>query len=267
MKNRFTIMFENLQVRHEKAFVPAVTLGDPGFKTNCDILQTLIDNGADALNLNLAFSDPSAECDSMAMAAKRALQNGIDVKSSFEIIKIIRDSNPDLPISLNVYANLVTARGLEHFYQEAKASGVDAILVPDVPVEMLDAQTNFKQNADKQDLQVVLIAPPNMNKQQINTIANNANAYVELMPKFNDSMQRAEEQIVATLKNCTQAKSLLACELENLATIKNNISSDIDGFINKSTVSSIISQNLNNETKLFAELASFAKDAKAITRF
>lgn len=130
---------ENLYVtlRHKKGrplFVPFVVLGDPNKKQSVQIIQTLIQNGADALELGLPFSDPPADGPVIQAADVRALQSGIKIDDCFQILEEVR-SCTDIPIGLLVYYNLVLQRGTEKFYQDCAQVGVNSVLIADLPLE------------------------------------------------------------------------------------------------------------------------------------
>ena len=131
---RYDNVFAELKSRQEGAFVPFVTLGDPGPEQSLKIIDTLIEAGADALELGIPFSDPLADGPTIQDAATRALKAHTTPAICFEILTRIRAKYPDLPIGLLLYANLVYTHTPEDFFSKAKAAGVDSVLIADVPV-------------------------------------------------------------------------------------------------------------------------------------
>lgn len=115
-------------------FIPFAVLGDPDPKRSLKIVETLIENGADALELGLPFSDPTADGPVIQAADVRALKAGTTVDDCFKIIKSIRTSS-DVPIGLLVYFNLIFKRGIDRFYKNCKSAGVTSVLVADLPLE------------------------------------------------------------------------------------------------------------------------------------
>lgn len=103
---RYETMFTQLDAKNEGAFVPFVMLGDPDKATSLQIIQTLIDNGADALELGFPYSDPIADGPTIQAASIRALGNGNTPSECLDIIADIRRDNPDIPIGLLLYSNL-----------------------------------------------------------------------------------------------------------------------------------------------------------------
>ena len=126
MSNRYQATFAALKAQQKGAFVPFVTIGDPGLELSLKIIQTLVDNGADALELGFPFSDPLADGPVIQGANLRSLAAGTKPDDCFELIAKIRAQHPDLPIGLLLYANLVFANGIDAFYAKAQAAGMNA---------------------------------------------------------------------------------------------------------------------------------------------
>ncbi|CSC44220.1 tryptophan synthase subunit alpha [Vibrio cholerae] len=126
--NRYQALFQRLSAAQQGAFVPFVTIGDPNPEQSLAIMQTLIDAGADALELGMPFSDPLADGPTIQGANLRALAAKTTPDICFELIAQIRARNPETPIGLLMYANLVYARGIDDFYQrcqKARGFGTD----------------------------------------------------------------------------------------------------------------------------------------------
>lgn len=128
------------QSLNRSLFIPFVVLGDPDKEQSQQIIETLIENGADALELGLPYSDPPADGPAIQAADVRALKAGIKVDDCFEILKKISNhksqiTNEKIPIGLLVYYNLVFQRGVEKFYRDCAQAGVSSVLVADLPLE------------------------------------------------------------------------------------------------------------------------------------
>ena len=117
--NRYGQLFATLNETNQGAFVPFVTIGDPNKALSVEIIKSLIDGGADALELGIPFSDPIADGPVIQAANIRALDENINTQDCFDIIKQVREYNQDIPIGLLLYSNLVFARGIDAFYREA----------------------------------------------------------------------------------------------------------------------------------------------------
>lgn len=155
---RYEAMFERLQARDEGAFGAFVMLGDPDLETSAGILDALVEGGADMLEVGIPFSDPVADGPVIQAAAVRALAQGVTPADCFALLKAFRTRHPDVPVGILTYANLVLARGRDHFYRAAADAGVDSVLVADVP---LMESTPFTEAAAAAGVDPVLIAAPN----------------------------------------------------------------------------------------------------------
>ncbi|MEI8229546.1 MAG: tryptophan synthase subunit alpha [Candidatus Peregrinibacteria bacterium] len=115
-------------------FVPFVVLGDPDRKLSVQMIRTLVESGADALELGFPFSDPPADGPVIQVADTRALKAGITVDDCFGILREVR-AFTTIPIGLLIYFNLILQRGIEKFYQDCRECGVNSVLVADLPLE------------------------------------------------------------------------------------------------------------------------------------
>ncbi|HBO37848.1 MAG TPA: tryptophan synthase subunit alpha, partial [Pasteurellaceae bacterium] len=118
------MVFEQLKAKNEGGFVPFVTLCDPDFDRSFDIICTLVENGADALELGFPFSDPLLDGPVIQAANNRALTAGCSTQESFKLLAKIRLRFPEIPISLLLCANLIYAQTLDAFYQRCADIGV-----------------------------------------------------------------------------------------------------------------------------------------------
>src|SRR4030042_6458881 len=119
------------------AFIGFTVAGDPDKTTCIRMARALIAGGTDILELGIPFSDPVADGPTIQKADERALAAGTTPGSVFEIVREIRRES-DIPIVFLTYYNIVYRRGIERFYQEAQESGIDGILIADMPVEESD---------------------------------------------------------------------------------------------------------------------------------
>ena len=270
MSDRFLSCFDRLKAKHEGAFVPFVTLCDPNFDISYEILRTLIKSGADALELGIPFSDPCADGVTIQLADKRALASGSTVDKCFELISKIRQEFPDTPISILTYSNLAVARGIEKFYKDAKAAGIDAILLPDIPIEMINLQHNFYKAAKEADIDLVLIAPPNATDETLKKIAEVSSGYTYALSRYGitgtDNAVGTPKEMLQKLKEFNAAPSLLGFGISTPEHVKTAMNIKADGAIAGSAVIKLIEQNLHNKDKMLSQIAEYVSTMKAATR-
>ena len=133
-KTRISVVFEALQARNKKAFIPYLMAGDPDAGTTLERVFLLERCGADIIELGVPFSDPLADGPTIQKAAGRALKSGTTLRKVLSIVRDIR-LQTDIPLILMTYYNPVFKYGEETFIQDAIQAGVDGIIVPDLPPE------------------------------------------------------------------------------------------------------------------------------------
>lgn len=258
--NRFDTLFTTLKAKNTGAFVPFVTLCDPDFDRSLQIIDTLIANGADALELGFPFSDPLLDGPVIQAANKRALDGGYSTDACFEMLGKIRAKYPEIPISLLLCANLVFVAGIEYFYQRCAENGVDAVLIADLPVELAD---EFAPIAKKHGIAPVFICPPNANEETIQKVAELTEGYTYLVSRAgvtsaeNQSHAANLDNLVAALKRSNSAPILQGFGIATPEQVKTALQLGADGAISGSAVVNIIERNLTEQTKLLKELGEF----------
>jgi len=264
---RYDLMFKRLASAKQGAFVPFVTIGDPTIEVSYDIIKTLIDAGADALELGIPFSDPIADGPTIQGANIRALAAGVTPAQCFELIAKIREYREDLPIGLLLYSNLVMARGLSNFYQQAKAAGVDSVLIADVP---LHESKLFRNAAEANDIAQIFIAPPNITDDSLREVASYGRGYTYLLSRAGvtgaeTAAAMPADALVQKLKEYHAAPTLLGFGISKPEHVKAALASGAAGAISGSAIVAIIEKNLADKAQMLAELSQFVGGMKAAT--
>ena len=123
--------------RNGKAFIPFVTAGDPALETTEKLVYGMAAAGADLIELGIPFSDPVAEGEVIQATNIRALSAGVTTDSIFAMVRRIR-MTCRVPIAFMTYANPVFSYGYDRFLGNCRESGVDALIIPDLPFEERD---------------------------------------------------------------------------------------------------------------------------------
>ena len=140
----------------KKPFIPFVTCGYPDLDTTYKIVLEAQKNGAGLVELGIPFSDPTAEGPVIQSANVEALKNGITTDDIFEFVVKLR-KEVTIPLVFMTYANVVFSYGIERFAKRCKNTGIDGIILPDVPYEEKDEFVSVLSGYDI-DL-ISLIAP------------------------------------------------------------------------------------------------------------
>ena len=132
--NRLETHFAELRRQQKKAAIYFITAGDPTLSDTLDIMRALADNGADCIELGVPFSDPIADGPIIQESTRRAMEQGVTLGQIFDLVKRFRNESA-LPVVLMGYLNPILRFGLEKFVIECNVSGVDGLIVADLPYE------------------------------------------------------------------------------------------------------------------------------------
>jgi tryptophan synthase alpha chain len=130
--NRIGEKFLTLRVEHESALVPYVTPEFPVRGMTIPLVLTLEEAGADLIEIGVPFSDPIADGPTIQHSSAVALRNGVTLKKILYLVHGIRKKS-EIPIVLMGYCNSFLRYGIRRFFREARAVGVDGLIVPDLP--------------------------------------------------------------------------------------------------------------------------------------
>ncbi len=156
-----------------KAFIPFITCGDPSLETTEELVYAMEKAGADLIELGIPFSDPTAEGPVIQAANIRALSNGVTTDKIFEMVEKMRKKT-SVPMVFMTYANVVFSYGTEKFCRRAAETGMDGLILPDVPFE---EKEEFASVCRKYGLDLIsLIAPTS--HERIREIAKEAEGFV-----------------------------------------------------------------------------------------
>ncbi|KUJ71822.1 tryptophan synthase subunit alpha [Thiomicrospira sp. WB1] len=154
---RIAETFSALKEQKRTALIPYITAGDPHPDMTVPLMHSLVDAGADMLELGVPFSDPMADGPVIQKAVERALSHQVSLRQVLEMVVQFRQKDAHTPVILMGYLNPIEAMGVETFAHQAQQSGVDAVLTVDMPPE----ETEFYLPALKQastDL-IFLVSP------------------------------------------------------------------------------------------------------------
>ncbi|MDP5253549.1 MULTISPECIES: tryptophan synthase subunit alpha [unclassified Vibrio] len=267
--DRYQACFERLQQQKQGAFVPFVTIGDPSIELSLDIIRTLVQSGADALELGLPFSDPLADGPTIQGANLRALQSGATISQCFELLAKVRSEFPDTPIGLLVYANLVYAKGVDHFYQRCAEVGVDSVLVADVPTGSSD---EFVAAANHHGIKPIFIAPPTASDETLQQVATLGQGYTYLLSRAGVTGTETKANMpvgdqIDKLNRLQAPPALLGFGISEPSQVSEAIAAGAAGAISGSAVVKIIEQHQNDKSALLNTLGDFIGRMKAATQY
>ena len=173
--SRIAATFERLQAARRKALVPYITSGDPYADATPEIMRAMAQAGADIIELGVPFSDPMADGPVIQRASERALARGIGLAQVLDMVRAFRATDDTTPVVLMGYANPVERYGSARFVLDAKAAGVDGVLVVDYPPEEC---TEFAAQLKAAGLDPIFLLAPTSTDARMQQVAQVASGYV-----------------------------------------------------------------------------------------
>jgi tryptophan synthase alpha chain len=167
--------FARLRAEGKKAFVSYIMAGDPDFETSREIVLGLPAAGVDIIELGLPFTDPMADGPTIQLAGQRALAGGQTLDKTLQIARDLRATGDQTPIVLMGYYNPIHSRGVPRFLQDAKAAGIDGLIVVDLPPEE-DAELCIP--AQEAGLNFIRLATPTTDDRRLPTVLRNTSGFV-----------------------------------------------------------------------------------------
>lgn len=264
---RLDQLFASLAAKREGAFMPYLVIGDPDLETSFQLACALIDAGADVLELGLPFSDPPADGPLLQAASKRALASGMRTERAFEYLERIKKRS-NTPIALLLYYNLVLQMGVDRFYARAKAAGVEAILIADLPIEEADAAL---ASARAHDIAPIFIVSEVTAAARIDRILERASGYLYVVARIGvtgvrESVDHQLDAVLAMLRRKTALPLLAGFGLSTPAHVASVIESGANGAIVGSAIARAIEANLGDTGKMIAVVAELGRELKRATR-
>ena len=175
MSTRIEKRFAALKAEGRAALVTFVTAGDPDAETSLAIAKALPAAGADVIELGMPFTDPMADGPAVQAAGLRALNAGQTMRKTLGLVRDFRKDNDETPIVLMGYYNPIYIYGVERFLKDAKAAGVDGLIVVDLPPE---EDQELCLPALKSGLNFIRLATPTTDDRRLPAVLANTSGFV-----------------------------------------------------------------------------------------
>ncbi len=160
-------LLNQYRAERRKALVSFLMVGDPNLEATELYARTLVNSGTDILELGVPFSDPMADGPLIQRSSQRALKNQVRMKDVMGLVERLRISRITTPIVLFTYFNPLLAMGVSPFAQQSARSGVDAVLVVDLPPE---EATEYRQILSREGVETVFLASPTTSEGRLRLI-------------------------------------------------------------------------------------------------
>ena len=270
-KNKVNELFDNLSQKGEKALICYVVGGYPDQDTSKEIIKTLINSGADIIEIGIPFSDPMADGPTIQQASLKALGKGITPLKCFSIVNDLKKQFKDTPFLFMTYSNIVFSNNLKNFLTAAKKNRIDGFIIPDLNVEDSKEYVEFARTLG---LATIFLSAPNTTKKRLSEIASASTGFVYMVSVFGITGSRLNfekytfDAVYKTKEIINRYKIPLAVGfgISNPTDGKNMLKSGADGIIIGSSVMKLIMDNENDKDRMLLELGNFIKELKTVCK-
>ena len=187
--NRIENRLNLLKEENKKAFITYITAGLPNLEKTKDIIKAQEMAGTDIVEMGIPFSDPIADGPVIQQASYEAILNGASLKKIFGCLEEMRAEGVKIPVVFMMYYNTIVHFGIEKFVQECHRTGVDGLIVPDLPYEEQETLANALAGDDRTIL-IQLVSP--ISKERIPMILENARGFVYCVSSMGVTGQAAD---------------------------------------------------------------------------
>jgi tryptophan synthase alpha chain len=175
MTTRIDTRFAELNKQGRAAFVTFLVAGDPDLETSLAIIKALPKAGADIIEIGMPFTDPMADGPAIQASGLRALKAGTTLKKTLALVRAFRDGDATTPLVLMGYYNPIYIYGVERFLADAKSSGVDGLIIVDLPPE---EDTELCLPAMQAGLNFIRLATPTTDDKRLPAVLENTSGFV-----------------------------------------------------------------------------------------
>lgn len=175
MTTRIDTRFGELKQQGRPALVTFVMAGDPDLDTSLQILKVLPAAGADVIEIGMPFTDPMADGPAIQAAGLRALKAGTTLKKTLGLVRDFRATDNATPLVLMGYYNPIYIYGVDAFLADAKAAGVDGLIIVDLPPE---EDEELCLPAMKAGLNFIRLATPTTDEKRLPAVLANTSGFV-----------------------------------------------------------------------------------------
>ena len=255
-----------LKERDECALICYVLTGYPNLRTCNKVVGALLSGGADIIEIGIPFSDPIADGPTLQKASSLAIRKGITAADALHLARNIRDNFSDLPIIAMTYSNIVIKMGLHKFMKDAKASGFDGFILPDMPIE---ESHQYYKNASANGLSTVFLVSPNTSGPRIKQISSVTTGFLYLVSVLGVTGARGSFETY-TIDALKKTKKIIGSKIpvgigfgiskpEHVKIMSN---SGADAVIVASSIINMITES-TNRCSLINEIREYTKSLKA----
>ncbi|MHC0054824.1 tryptophan synthase subunit alpha [Actibacterium sp. D379-3] len=247
--------FAALKAEGKKAFVAYVMAGDPDYETSLEIIKGLPGAGVDVIEMGMPFTDPMADGPTIQLAGQRALAGGQTLEKTLAMAREFRKTDDETPIVMMGYYNPIYNRGVAKFLEDAKAAGIDGLIVVDLPPEE-DVELCIPANAA--GMNFIRLATPTTDDKRLPKVLQNTSGfvyYVSITGITGTAVPQAADVApeVARIKSQTDLPVIVGFGIKTPETAE-SIASIADGAVVGSAIVKLV-----EEARPVAEILAYVK--------
>lgn len=204
--NRIERQLDKLKLNNEKAFITYITAGLPDMNSTKKIIKAQ-EGITDVIELGIPFSDPTADGPVIQQASYEAILNGASLKKTFDLMSELRSEGCEQPIVFMMYYNTIVNYGIDDFVKKCSETGVDGLIVPDLPME---EQDTLKRTLDGSDDTILIELVSPISKERIPEILKGARGFVYCVSSMGVTGQAADfhKEVVSYLSRVKELSEI-----------------------------------------------------------
>ena len=263
--SQISSIFNKLKKSGGKAFIPYIMAGDGGLDNSEALVFTLANKGADIIELGIPFSDPMADGPVIAKSHERAVADGVSLNDVFAIVERFREHNQSTGIVLMGYTNPIEVYGYKAFAQRAQETGVDGVLVVDMPPEEAH---ELKLELDKLEIDFIFLVAPTTTDERLKHIAKIATGYIYYVSlkgvtgAGNLDIDSVNHHL-SRMKNYIKLPVGVGFGIKN-AEIAKQVSENADAVIVGSALVSIVEQLSGDKDKMITKIGNLSNEISSV---
>ena len=243
--SRIDQTFKILKNRGQVALIPFIVAGDPDLETTEALVLKMAESGTDIIELGVPFSDPLADGPIIQAASQRALQNGVNLRDIFRLTERLKGI--DFPLVLMTYINPVFCFGLKDFAEGCQKSGVDGVIIPDLPPEEAGL---WISEARRMNLDTIFLVAPTSPPERIRLVSRCSRGFIYYVSVtgVTGTRENLPEEVglaVKRIKEISQKPVAVGFGISSPEQAK-RVSRFADGVIIGSAIVKIIGENLKS---------------------
>ena len=204
MKSKIALAFKNCKKEKRSALITYTVAGDNTQNNSLKILNA-ISKHADIIELGFPHNTPIADGCQIQGSSYRALKNGMKLKNVFQIVKKFKKSNPNKPLIMMGYFNLIYQSGEDNFLSDCKASGVDGLIIVDLP---FPENKNFASKCKKKSINFIQLLSPTTSKERMKKIIKNSHDMIYYISMLSTTGGKLKVSPKIILKNYNKIKKI-----------------------------------------------------------